>query len=181
MDPVRTLLRGSSASLSNGATLRALDQAREALELSRGDQALELHCLDAVGAALWARGEFHLAAVVLGAADRERQVTGQPQPPNSVAELVAASPGWEEGRRLRPEDVRARLAVAGTTNGRPTSGWDSLTVSERKVVELAVEGLSNPRIAEKLFLSTNTVKTHLLRAYRKLGVRSRAELSRVPR
>lgn len=181
MDPVRTLLHGSSAALTNGATLRALDQAREALQLSHGDELLELHSLDAVGAALWARGEFHLAAVVLGAADRVREVTGQPQPPNSVADLVAASPGWEEGRRLRPEDVRVRLSEADTTNGRPMSGWGSLTASERRVVELAVEGLSNPRIAQKLFLSTNTVKTHLLRAYRKLGVRSRAELSRVPR
>jgi DNA-binding CsgD family transcriptional regulator len=181
VDPVRTLLRGSSASLTSGATLRALDQAREALLLSRGDELLELHSLDAVGAALWARGEFHLAGVVLGSADRLRQRTGQPQPPNSVADLVTASLGWEEGRRLPPEEIRARLSAAATTNGRPTSGWGSLTVSERKVVELAVEGLSNPRIAQKLFLSTNTVKTHLLRAYRKLGVRSRSELRRVPR
>jgi DNA-binding CsgD family transcriptional regulator len=161
--------------------VRALDQAREALLLARGDERLELHCLDAVGAALWARGDFHLSALVLGSADRLRQRTGQPQPPNSVAELVEASPGWEEGRRLRPDEIRARLTAVATTNGRPTAGWGSLTASERKVVELALEGLSNPRIAEKLFLSTNTVKTHLLRAYRKLGVRSRTELSQVRR
>lgn len=179
MDPVRTLLRRSSDSLTRGATVRAADQAREALVLARGDDVLELHSLDALGSALWARGDFHQAAVALGAADRLRERTGQPQPVNSVADLVAASPGWEEGRRLQPEEITTRLGASG--NGRPTSGWGSLTESERKVVELAVEGLSNPRIAQQLFLSTNTVKTHLLRAYRKLGVRSRAELSRVPR
>lgn len=175
------LLQRSSASLASGATLRAADEAQQALLLSRGDAVLEVECLDALGAALWARGAFHTAAVALGAADRLRERTGQAQPVNSVADLVAALPGWEEGRHMRLDDVAALLTAPGATNGRPATGWASLTASERKVVELAAEGLSNPRIAQQLFLSTNTVKTHLLRAYRKLGVRSRAELSRVPR
>ena len=181
MDPVKTLLQRSNASLTSGATLRALEEAREALVLSRGDEALEVLSLDALGNALWARGEVHHAAMVLGVADRLRQRTGQHTPPSAVAELAAASPGWKEGWHLRPDEVLVLVEVGRTTRGRPTSGWASLTPGERQVVELAVEGLTNPRIAQKLYLSTNTVKTHLLRAYRKLGVSSRQELSRVPR
>jgi DNA-binding CsgD family transcriptional regulator len=181
MEPVRTLLQRSSTSLSGGATLRAVEEAREALVLSRGDDVLELLSLDALGAALWARGELRNAAVVLGAGDRLRQRTGQGHGRSAVAELAEASPGWDEGRLLRPEEVLALLSVNRTPTGRPTAGWTSLTPSERQVVELAVEGLTNPRIAQKLFLSTNTVKTHLQRAYRKLGITSRAELSQVRR
>ncbi|MFN2539648.1 MAG: response regulator transcription factor [Mycobacteriales bacterium] len=181
MDPVRTLLQRSSTSLTSGATMRAVNDAREALTLSRGDEVLELASLDALGAALWARGELHLAATVLGAADRLRQRTGQPHPTSGIAEVVPQSPGWEEGRHLRPDEIMVMMSSARSTDGRPTSGWGSLTSSERQVVELAVEGLSNPRIAQQLFLSTNTVKTHLQRAYRKLGVSSRTELSQVPR
>jgi len=181
MDPVRLLLQRSSAALSSGATLRAVDEAREALILSRGDELLELSSLDALGTALWARGEVHHAATVLGAADRLRHLTGQPQATSTVAELASSSPGWEEGRHLRPGEVLVLLATGRSASGRPTAGWGSLTPSERQVVELAVDGLSNPQIAQMLFLSTNTVKTHLLRAYRKLGVKSRTELSQVRR
>lgn len=181
MEPVKALLRRSSGSLASGATLRAVDEAREALVLARGDEVLELMSLDALGTALWARGEVHHAAMVLSVADRLRQRTGRPTPPSAVAELATASPGWEEGWHLRPDEVAVLIDVGRTNRGRPTSGWASLTPGERQVVELAVEGLTNPRIAQKLFLSTNTVKTHLLRAYRKLGVTSRGELSRVPR
>lgn len=181
MEPVRALLQQSSASLASGATLRAVDEAREALALSAGDELLELLSLDALGSALWARGEVHHAAMVLGAADGARQRTGQQTPPSAVAELAASTPGWQAGLHLRPDEVSLQLAAGRTSRGRPTSGWASLTPSERQVVELAVEGLTNPRIAQKLYLSINTVKTHLLRAYRKLGVTSRQELSQVPR
>ena len=181
MDAVRQMLQRSSEALSSGATLRAVEQAREALVLARGDEAMELSSLDALGTALWARGEVHNAATVLGAAARLRHLTGQPHATSTVSELAATSPAWEEGRHLRPGEVLVLLATGRSARGRPTAGWGSLTPSERQVVELAVDGLSNPQIAQKLYLSTNTVKTHLLRAYRKLGVKSRTELSQVRR
>jgi DNA-binding CsgD family transcriptional regulator/tetratricopeptide (TPR) repeat protein len=55
------------------------------------------------------------------------------------------------------------------TRGRPTSGWASLTPTEQEVVALAVEGLSNPEIGERLFMSRGTVKTHLAHVYAKLA------------
>jgi DNA-binding NarL/FixJ family response regulator len=47
------------------------------------------------------------------------------------------------------------------------------------VVELASQGLSNPDIAGELFISRNTVKAYLSRAYAKLGVANRTELARL--
>jgi DNA-binding CsgD family transcriptional regulator len=48
-----------------------------------------------------------------------------------------------------------------------------LTSGERRVVNLALRGFSNARIAEDLYLSVNTVEWHLRGAYEKLGVRSK--------
>ncbi len=55
---------------------------------------------------------------------------------------------------------------------------DALTASERRIVELAARGCSNPEIAQALFLTIKTVEGHLSGAYRKLDVRSRRELAR---
>jgi DNA-binding CsgD family transcriptional regulator len=55
-------------------------------------------------------------------------------------------------------------------------GPGALTSSERRIVELATAGLTNAEIAEELFVSEKTIEGHLVRAYRKLGVRSRREL-----
>lgn len=60
---------------------------------------------------------------------------------------------------------------------RPSSGWDSLTPSEVEAVRLVVEGLSNPAIAQRLFVSRHTVETHLRHVFAKLGVASRTELA----
>ena len=52
----------------------------------------------------------------------------------------------------------------------------ALTGSERRVVVRAAAGATNREIAESLFLTVRTVELHLTSAYRKLGVRGRAEL-----
>lgn len=66
----------------------------------------------------------------------------------------------------------AELARIG---GRSPSRWE-LTASERSVADLAATGHSNREIADRLVLSVRTVESHLGSAYRKLGVRSRAQL-----
>jgi DNA-binding CsgD family transcriptional regulator len=58
------------------------------------------------------------------------------------------------------------------------TGVDSLTASERRVAEMASEGLTNREIAQALFVTEKTVEGHLGHAYRKLDVRSRSELPR---
>ena len=58
----------------------------------------------------------------------------------------------------------------------PHPGVRSLTDREREIVGLVAEGLSNDDIAERLFLSPATVRTHVSRAMMKLDARDRAQL-----
>ncbi|MDQ3957246.1 MAG: helix-turn-helix transcriptional regulator [Actinomycetota bacterium] len=72
--------------------------------------------------------------------------------------------------------------MAGTPRGPVMGrarGWDALTAAELRVVRLVMEGLTNPQIASRLFVSAQTVKTHMKNVFRKLGVSSRAELAAV--
>jgi DNA-binding CsgD family transcriptional regulator len=92
------------------------------------------------------------------------------------ASLEQAAQAFDElGASGWSADARAELARVGAR--RPAPSGD-LTKTERRVVELAVEGLSNKEIAQALFVAVNTVETHLSHAYAKLGVRSRAQLAR---
>ena len=72
---------------------------------------------------------------------------------------------------------RARAELARATVGRTTDAGQP-TESERRVAELAASGLTNREIAAALFVSPKTVEVNLSRVYRKLGIRSRAELAR---
>jgi DNA-binding CsgD family transcriptional regulator len=56
-------------------------------------------------------------------------------------------------------------------------GWENLTKAEAKVAELVAEGLSNPDIARRLFISRRTVQSHVSHALEKLGLSSRVELA----
>ena len=60
---------------------------------------------------------------------------------------------------------------------RPTSGWGSLTPAERAVTDLVAEGLTNPQIGDRLFISRRTVQTHLAHVFQKLQITSRSELA----
>lgn len=59
-----------------------------------------------------------------------------------------------------------------------TSSGDELTPTEQRVAGLAASGLTNREVAAELFLSPKTVEAYLARIYRKLDIRSRAELGR---
>jgi len=59
------------------------------------------------------------------------------------------------------------------------SGVEALTASERRVAELAGDGLTNREIAQALFVTMRTVEGHLTRVFAKLALRSRDELADV--
>jgi DNA-binding CsgD family transcriptional regulator len=84
------------------------------------------------------------------------------------------------GARALERRARAELSAIGvrprSTN---RSGADSLTPSERRVVDLAAGGGTNREIAQTLFVTEKTVETHLGRAFRKLDVSSRRQLPEV--
>jgi DNA-binding CsgD family transcriptional regulator len=71
--------------------------------------------------------------------------------------------------------VVAELAVAGGRRRRRDEP-DALTAQERRVAQLAAEGLSNKEIGGRLYLSVKTVETHLQHIFSKLEIRSRRQL-----
>jgi DNA-binding CsgD family transcriptional regulator len=75
--------------------------------------------------------------------------------------------------------ARANEEIAAT-GARPRkvlqTGLDALTASERRVAQLAADGMSNKDIAQTLFVTIKTVEVHLSHAYRKLEIGSRAQL-----
>lgn len=80
---------------------------------------------------------------------------------------------------LTPKATRALLASLGDEPHGPTVDEDAvrdLTTREREVVGLVGQGLSNDEIAERLYLSPLTAKTHVSRAMTKLHARDRAQL-----
>jgi ATP/maltotriose-dependent transcriptional regulator MalT len=77
--------------------------------------------------------------------------------------------------RATGETVRKRTAPAARTRG--TS--EPLTGQEAQVARLARDGLSNPEIGARLFISPRTVAYHLSSVFTKLGVSSRGQLYRV--
>lgn len=104
--------------------------------------------------------------------------------------LFDESLGLYEGMDASREAARvaARMREAGIRRGvrgtraRPTTGWEALTPKETEVARLAAKRLTNPEIAERLFVSRSTVKTHLTHIFAKLGISSRRALAaKVPR
>ena len=77
------------------------------------------------------------------------------------------SPGWADDARAELERVGARRSASA----------GGLTATERRVAELAVDGLANKEIARVLVVTVNTVEFHLRNTYAKLGIRSRVQLA----
>ncbi len=102
----------------------------------------------------------------------------------AVDQLARATERFDRyGASYDAARVEAQLRRLGVRRGqrgprqRPALGWESLTPTELDVVRWASEGMTNPEIGAKLFMSRATVKAHLSRIYAKLGISSRAELA----
>ncbi len=92
-------------------------------------------------------------------------------------EQLGAADGMARVRsRLRAEGTRLRY---WTPADRPAVGWGSLTGTERRIVELVAQGLSNREVAGQMFLSMHTVAFHLRHIFWKLDVSSRVQLTRL--
>ena len=145
---------------------------------ARGDLDEPIALLDeavAIVAASEARLEHCRALLELGTVLRRGR---PPHGRGPRARRGASSSRATCGARLLQERARAELEVAGTRVQRAARrGADALSPSERRVVALAIEGLSNRQIAEALFVTRKAVEWHLGNAFRKLDVRSRGELA----
>ena len=168
----------------------ALHHEALAVRVAHGLRTFYVDSLDAL-AGLAVRAEsFSEAARLLAASDAARTVMGYPRPPvdqpgyeATVASLRAAldeeafTTAWKEGDSLSLDEAVAYAARARGARSRPSFGWASLTPTELAVIRLVVEGLTNPEIGARLFISRTTVKTHLSHVYNKLGVANRTELA----
>ena len=86
------------------------------------------------------------------------------------------------------ERARRELLAAGETarprttqpkRPRPAQTREALTAQEVQVARLVLDGLSNPEIGARLFISPRTVQFHLSNVFAKLGITSRGQLHRV--
>jgi len=170
------------------ASLEGLDAplAAAALEHSRGllaepderwDEAAEHFA-----AAAASYDALHCPYEAAGARERAAQARFAGDLPDADRWLHDAAGSYQDLGALYDLDRAAVLArehdvslPARHRGGRRGYG-DELSPREREVAELAAAGLSNKEIAEKLFVSVNTVKKQISAAMRKLGVRSRTAL-----
>jgi DNA-binding NarL/FixJ family response regulator len=96
--------------------------------------------------------------------------------PDELVQAVRVAAG---GDALLSPSITKQLLVEFASRAKEpiqTAGLEELTDREREIVALVGEGLSNQEIAERLFVSPATAKTHVSRAMGKLGARDRAQL-----
>ena len=74
---------------------------------------------------------------------------------------------------------RELLATGETVRKRTVETRDELTAQEAQIARLARDGLSNPEIGTRLFISPRTVQYHLRKVFTKLDISSRNQLDRV--
>jgi ATP/maltotriose-dependent transcriptional regulator MalT len=181
---VRAEIRERQGDLEKAESLahEALGSAREAGDRMGVVDALELlarlasdHDSDGEAVRLWAATDsirnamgYHL---VVGRERREAALA------RARAKLGNFTSVWSEGAKLSSEEAIAYATRGRGERKRPSTGWASLTPSEREVARLVGQHLSNPEIAARLFVSRATVKTHLVHIFAKLGVDSRSALA----
>src|SRR5277367_3191863 len=194
----RVILSARVASAAGDAGLRArVLQAIDLLE--REHPAIPLF----TGVAGYARGMLERDAQALLAAAELLQSSSRPllyaaaaedagvelahadHPDKAVDQLSAAFDTYLQhealadarrvGRKLRRLGVQRRVV----SHPRAKTGWDSLSDAELKVVNLVAQGATNRSVAQRLHVTPHTVKAHLHTAFAKLGINSRAQLSKL--
>ncbi|WP_460966234.1 helix-turn-helix transcriptional regulator [Pedococcus soli] len=143
--------------------------------LADDDVAEELFGLALAGAAR--RHPWHLARLQFAQGSwlrRQRRVVESREPLREARGTFATL-----GADVWAARADAELRATGEQGWRPLSRpREHLSVQERRIAELAAQGLSNRDIGERLFLSHRTVSSHLYRIFPKLGITSRGQLTR---
>lgn len=113
----------------------------------------------------------------LAVAGHEERATGALSAAFDVyAQYESTADARRVGRVLHAFGVKRRIS-----RQRERTGWESLTPSEWRVVDLVSNGATNRQVADHLSVSHHTVNTHLRNVYGKLGIRSRDQLTRLAR
>ena len=127
----------------------------------------------------WARAS---AAEDLGVlhtrqADQDQAIHHLTEAIHGYQAIGAAADAPRVRRRLRKLGVRRRHWTQSAR--RPVTGWESLTETERAASELVAQGLNNRQIANRMYVSVNTVAFYMRQIFRKLNIGSRVELARI--
>ena len=175
----RALTEGAFAATEGELSPRLL-QARALCRALLAGASAEEHYLRALAVADGDHVPFERARVQLSYGQwlhRERRDKDARPYLNAAAQVfrrLAATPWLEAAtREQRAAGVRSDVA--------PASALSGLSPSERQIVLLAAEGLTNPEIAARLFVSPRTVGSHLYRSFTKLGVSNRSQLAALVR
>jgi DNA-binding CsgD family transcriptional regulator len=171
VNQIERLAAGSqdaAATVAAGSHARAVfDRDPDALE-----RAAAIQTEPWAAASAWEdAGRLHAAA---GASSRARSALAEALARYQVVEADRDSARVRS--RLRRLGVRR---TPGRRNHRPLSGWDSLTESEQRVSRVIAEGLTTGQAAQRLFISPHTVDSHVRHSFRKLGISSRVEMTRI--
>jgi DNA-binding CsgD family transcriptional regulator len=173
---------------------------KEGLALNReiGNWGYAVYCLEGLAGLAGARAQGARAARLWGAAEVLRTNIGAPptpetrqyyEPSMATARALLGEAAWEAafahgsamsaeevaGYALSEEGPSERLPAGGETDDPLTT--NPLTAREREVAAMVAQGMSNRQIASDLFLSEHTVKRHISKILRKLGLVSRAEVA----
>jgi DNA-binding CsgD family transcriptional regulator len=106
---------------------------------------------------------------------RENRRAGAREQLRTAHEMLEAMGAEAFAERAR----RELLATGETVRKRVSDTSDALTAQEAQVARLARDGLSNPEIGARLFISSRTVQYHLRKVFTKLGISSRSQLHQV--
>lgn len=177
--PLQSLLLAgvSAVSVASGQFDVLVDYAQQALGLS---SATLRHLGQSGEAAAVAERGLAVARTAMGyvradVAEPDRQATLAERRKDLGDDAFAAV--WSAGAVLSLDEAVALVRRTRGTRRRPTTGWGSLTLTELDVARCIGDGLSNPDIAERLFMGRGTVKTHLSHIYAKLDITNRTELA----
>jgi predicted ATPase/DNA-binding CsgD family transcriptional regulator len=188
---VQSMTTSARIALQLGEWARAERDAHEALALAAelGAQLGVPDILECLAGSAAGAGSHDEAARLLGAGDAARRSMGavrfavhEANYQAAVATIRAAlgddefAQAWADGAGLSTDEAIAYVRRGRGERKRPPTGWAALTPTERDVVRLVSEGLSNKDIALRLFVSPRTVETHLTHVYTKLGLKSRVQL-----
>ncbi|HXL42178.1 MAG TPA: AAA family ATPase [Actinomycetota bacterium] len=141
-----------------------------------------------VGAAEKFRDSPRVIARASAFEDAGRALLAREADSNGARYLNEALESFHHVGAVRDEArVRRRLRRAGihplvqrvASSARPKLGWEAVSSAELRVVRLVAQGLTNRQVAERLYLSTYTVGTHLKHVFDKVGITSRVELTRL--
>jgi non-specific serine/threonine protein kinase len=184
--------------LAAGHVDEAVALFREAIVLKRelGDRMGMAVGLDSLGRAAVAEGRGERAALLLGAAESIWDVVGMSETGNPFAFAPSRSDGLQLARKLLGKERFRELFRRGSQLSldemvhfaleaddvaeapAPAPVEPSpLTKRELEVADLVADGLSNPEVADRLFISVRTAQGHVENILRKLGFSSRAKIA----